>query len=146
MYVSELVTRTYRPRSKHALTAPEIVASLRPINKLRSAKREHFLAILLDTRQHAIRIETISIGSLTASIVHPREVFREAIVNGAASIILVHNHPSGDPEPSQEDRAITKRLVEVGELIGIGVLDHIIVAKGGFISFSILGLIPSNKK
>jgi DNA repair protein RadC len=77
----------------------------------------------------------VSRGSLAASIVHPREVFRTAIVASAASMILVHNHPSGDPEPSEEDLSITKRLVEVGELVGIGVLDHVILgARGAFVS------------
>lgn len=79
-------------------------------------------------------IETISIGSLNASIVHPREVFKPAIVNSAASVILTHSHPSGDPEPSEEDVSITKRLVQAGELLGIGVLDHVIVASRGVVS------------
>jgi DNA repair protein RadC len=80
--------------------------------------------------------ETVSIGSLNASIVHPREVFKPAVIQSAASIIiLVHNHPSGDPEPSEEDSSITKRLVECGELLGIQVLDHVIVASRGVVSF-----------
>jgi len=78
--------------------------------------------------------ETVSIGSLNASIVHPREVFKPAVIASAASIVLVHNHPSGDPEPSEEDLAITKRLVEAGELLGIAVLDHVIVASRGVVS------------
>lgn len=81
----------------------------------------------------------VSRGSLNASIVHPREVFRPAIVGSAASIILVHNHPSGDPEPSEEDLAITRRLVQVGELHGIPVLDHVVVAKAGFVSLRARG-------
>jgi DNA repair protein RadC len=76
----------------------------------------------------------ISRGSLNASIVHPREVFRPAILASAASIILVHNHPSGDPDPSEEDLSITRRLVQVGELVGIGVLDHVVIAKRGSVS------------
>ena len=80
-------------------------------------------------------IETISIGSLNASIVHPREVFLPAVRASAAAIVLVHNHPSGDAEPSEEDLTITKRLVECGELLGIGVLDHVIIAARGLVSF-----------
>ena len=78
--------------------------------------------------------ETVSIGSLNASIVHPREVFRPAVVASAAATVLVHNHPSGDPEPSEEDLSITKRLVEAGEVLGITVLDHVIVAGRGVVS------------
>jgi DNA repair protein RadC len=81
------------------------------------------------------RRETVSIGSLNASIVHPREVFLPAIQHSAASLVLVHNHPSGDPEPSEEDLSITRRLIEVGDLVGIGVLDHVIVAARGSVSF-----------
>ncbi len=108
--------------------------------KLRGKKKEHFLALLLDTRGHVIKVSEISIGSLDASIVHPREVFREAMSVSAASVILVHNHPSGDPEPSNEDIQITKRLVEVGELVGIEVLDHVIVAGEKFTSLKRKGL------
>jgi DNA repair protein RadC len=78
--------------------------------------------------------ETVSIGSLNASIVHPREVFQPAILHSAASVILVHNHPSGDPEPSDEDLSITRRLVQVGEIVGIAVLDHVVVASRGVVS------------
>ena len=80
-------------------------------------------------------VETVSVGSLNASIVHPREVFKPAVIQSAASVVLVHNHPSGDPEPSEEDISITKRLVEAGELLGIGVLDHVIIASRGTVSF-----------
>jgi DNA repair protein RadC len=81
-----------------------------------------------------MRRAMISRGSLNASICHPREIFRPAIVASAASIVLVHNHPSGDPEPSEEDLSITKRLVQVGELLGIAVLDHVIIARHGSVS------------
>lgn len=96
-------------------------------NKLKGKKREHFIALSLDTRNHLIGIHTISIGSLDSSIVHPREVFKEAITSSAASVIFVHNHPSGDPTPSDDDIKLTKRLVDVGEIMGIEVLDHIII-------------------
>jgi DNA repair protein RadC len=89
---------------------------------------------LLNALHEVMAIETISIGSLNVSIVRPREVFRPAIINSAASVVLVHSHPSGDPEPSEEDVSITKRLVQAGELLGIQVLDHVIVASRGVVS------------
>ena len=99
------------------------------------ARREHFVVLLLNARHEMQRREVVSIGSLNACIVHPREVFLPAILHSAASVVLVHNHPSGDPEPSEEDLSITRRLVEVGELVGIGVLDHVIVGTRGLVSF-----------
>ncbi|MGQ9657992.1 MAG: RadC family protein [Fimbriimonadales bacterium] len=97
-------------------------------------KREHFLAVLLDTKNRVLRIETISIGTLDSSLVHPREVYRAAVREGAACWIAVHNHPSGDPTPSPEDIAITKRLKEAGELLGIVLLDHLIIGDGNYTS------------
>jgi len=88
----------------------------------------------LDTRNHLINTQTISIGSLDSSIVHPREVFKEAISSTAASVIFAHNHPSGDPTPSEDDIKLTKRLVEAGEILGIEVLDHIIICDKDYIS------------
>lgn len=134
MYVCELTKRFYRGKKPREIRGPDdVVAFVGP--KLRKEQREHFLVLLLNARHEVIGKETVSIGSLNASIVHPREVFRSAIVNSAASIIACHNHPSGDAEPSEEDIAITKRLVQVGELIGIAVLDHVIVASRGVVSF-----------
>jgi DNA repair protein RadC len=92
------------------------------------------VVLLLNARHELQGRETVSIGSLNASIVHPREVFQPAILHSAASVVLVHNHPSGDPEPSEEDLSITRRLVQVGDLVGIGVLDHVIVAARGVVS------------
>lgn len=89
--------------------------------------REYFVAIYLDRKGNVNAYETISIGSLDSTIVHPREVFKTAILTSSASIILAHNHPSGDPTPSKEDLNVTRRLVEVGELIGISVIDHVII-------------------
>jgi DNA repair protein RadC len=109
--------------------------------RLAYAKKEHFKALLLSTRGGLIRIAEISVGSLDASIVHPREVFSEAIGSGAASVIFAHNHPSGDPEPSPEDVSITGRLVKVGELVGIDVLDHVIIAGTRFVSMKRKGLL-----
>ena len=107
--------------------------------KLRAESREHFLVLLLNARHECVAVETVSIGSLNASIVHPREVFRPAMLASAASIIVAHNHPSGDPEPSQEDLDITKRLAQVGELLGIGLLDHVVIAKRGVVSLRARG-------
>ncbi|MBI4296856.1 MAG: DNA repair protein RadC [Chloroflexi bacterium] len=108
--------------------------------RLSDKKKEYFLAILLDTRNQLIKAAAISIGSLDTSIVHPREVFKEAISASASSVIFVHNHPSGDPEASADDIKLTKRLVEVGELVGIEVLDHIIIGGKKYISMKRRGL------
>lgn len=102
--------------------------------RLKGKKREHFLTLLLDTRNRLIRVATVSMGSLDSSIVHPREVFKEAISASAASVIFVHNHPSGDAEPSEDDIELTRRLVEAGKVLGIVVLDHVIVGDGVFVS------------
>lgn len=111
---------------KPAIKTPEDVAELL-MEQMRHLDREHFVVLLLDTKNQFLHQETISVGSLNASIVHPRELFKHAIIKSAAAVILVHNHPSGDPTPSTEDLLITKRLAEVGELMGITVLDHIII-------------------
>jgi DNA repair protein RadC len=102
--------------------------------RLRDAPHERFLVLLLDGRHRVLREATASQGTLTASLVHPREVFRPALREGAAAVILVHNHPSGDPTPSREDREVTERLVQVGEILGVPVLDHVIVAERGYVS------------
>jgi DNA repair protein RadC len=101
---------------------------------LRYLQKEHFVCLFLNTKNHVIGQETLSMGSLNASIVHPREVFRAAIKRSSASIICVHNHPSGDPTPSPEDIQMTARLVEAGQIIGIEVLDHIILGDQKFVS------------
>lgn len=100
-----------------------------------ASKKEHFFALHLNTRHMVIREDLVSIGSLSASIVHPREVFRMAITESAASLILVHNHPSGDPTPSDDDIRITLRLAEVGDLVGIPVVDHVVLGDATFYSF-----------
>lgn len=109
--------------------------------RFRDRKKEHFMALLLDGKNRIIREVQISEGSLNQSIVHPREVFSPAIRESAAAIILVHNHPTGDPSPSREDIAITQRLKEAAEITGVGILDHIIVGDGSFVSFSARGLL-----
>jgi DNA repair protein RadC len=105
------------------------------LKDLRNNKKEHFIIFYLDSRNQEIKIEIISVGSLNANLVHQREVFEPAVRNLAAQIILTHNHPSGDPEPSEDDVEMTKRFVESGKILGIEVIDHIIIAKTGFISF-----------
>lgn len=110
------------------------------MEQLRYLQKEHFVCLFLNTKNHIIAQETLSIGSLNASIVHPREVFRAAIKCGSASMICIHNHPSGDPTPSPEDISMTRRLCEVGEIVGIDVLDHIIIGDGEFISLKEQGL------
>lgn len=102
---------------------------------IRALNREHFVGFYLNSRHQVLRREIISIGSLNASIVHPREVFLPAVALSAASVILAHNHPSGDPTPSEEDLAITRRLVEAGRLLGIELLDHVVVARDAYSSF-----------
>ncbi|MEO0091211.1 MAG: DNA repair protein RadC [candidate division WOR-3 bacterium] len=111
------------------------------LKDVRGLKKEHFIIFYLDVRNQEIKREIISIGSLNASLVHPREVFDPAIRHSAAQIILAHNHPSDNPEPSDDDLAITKRLVEAGKILGIEIIDHIIVAKSRFYSFKENGLI-----
>ncbi len=103
--------------------------------------REHFIVASLDTKNQPVSINVCHIGSLNASIVHPREVMKSAILSNAASIIVGHNHPSGLPEPSREDIEVTKRLAEAGKIIGIDVLDHIIVGDESFISLKEKGYI-----
>lgn len=100
-----------------------------------SLKKEHFKAVFLDSRKRIIKDETIFIGSLNASIIHPREIFQAALEEGAAAVILLHNHPSGNPEPSDDDIEITKQLVKAGEILGIEVLDHIVIGNKRYFSF-----------
>jgi DNA repair protein RadC len=108
---------------------------------IKDKAKEHFKLILLNPRNKIIGISTISIGTLNASLVHPREVFKDAITHSAASVVLAHNHPSGDPEPSEDDITITKRLIEAGKILGIEVADHVVISKSGFFSFKEKNLI-----
>lgn len=111
------------------------------LKDIRDNKKEHFVIFYLDSRNQEIQREIISVGSLNANLVHPREVFEPAVRHLVAQIIVAHNHPSGDTEPSEDDLVITKRLVESGKILGIEILDHIIITKTGFISFKEKGLI-----
>lgn len=109
--------------------------------RFRDRRKEYFIALLLDGKNRIIHEEQVSEGSLNQSIVHPREVFNRAVKDSAAAVILVHNHPSGDPAPSREDREITRRLKEAGDVLGIRVLDHIIIGDGTYFSFVESGLL-----
>lgn len=103
--------------------------------------KENFVALHLDAKNRIICYDTVSIGSLNASIVHPREVYKAALLSSAAAVIFIHNHPSGDTAPSREDIEITKRLKDAGELLGIRVLDHLIVGETGYYSFANDGIL-----
>jgi DNA repair protein RadC len=131
---------THRDGRRPVINAPnDLVPLLKP--QLDALDQETFNVALLNTKNELLRIVPVSQGTLSGSLVHPRETFRAAIVEGCYSVILVHNHPSGDPEPSQEDISVTRNLADAGRIIGIRVLDHIIIAKNGFRSLKDLGVI-----
>lgn len=121
------------------ISGPDDVFEL--LDHLRFEKKEHFVAILLDTKNNVLRVAPIHVGTLDMSVVGPREVFREAIRDGAASIIVAHNHPSGDPTPSPEDLEVTRTLAQVGKLLDIPVVDHVIIGQRRPYSFSTHGLL-----
>lgn len=103
--------------------------------RLQGLDREHFQVMLLNTKNALLGIETVSIGTLSSSLVHPREVFKQAIKRSASAIILVHNHPSGSCEPSRQDKTVTEQIVKAGEIVGIEVIDHIIIGENCYYSF-----------
>ncbi|MGE7759041.1 RadC family protein [Peribacillus sp. NPDC097895] len=120
-------------QDRYVIRSPEDGANY-CMEEMRFLSQEHFVCLYLNTKNQVLQKTTVFIGSLNASIVHPREVFKEAFKRSAASIICLHNHPSGDPSPSREDIEVTKRLVECGKIIGIEVLDHIIIGEHKYIS------------
>ena len=120
--------------SDKKITSPKDIADIF-IPLLKDELKEKFMVVCLNSANKIIKIETISVGSLNSSVVHPREIFKAAIENSSASIILIHNHPSGNPEPSNEDIAITKKLIEAGKILDIPVFDHLIIAANLFTSF-----------
>ncbi|MCA1021733.1 DNA repair protein RadC [Halobacillus litoralis] len=122
-----------KPVERYMIRSPEDGADF-IMEEMRDLKQEHFICLFLNTKNQVLHRQTIFIGSLNASIVHPREVFKEAVKRSAASIICAHNHPSGDPTPSQEDIQVTQRLKECGKMIGIELLDHIVIGDRTFIS------------
>jgi len=124
---------TFKQEEPYIVRSPEDGADY-VMEEMRGLKQEHFVALFLNTKNQIIHRQTIFIGSLNASIVHPREIFREAVKRSCASIICAHNHPSGDPTPSKEDIQVTRRLVESGKMIGIEVLDHLVIGDRKFIS------------
>jgi len=128
----------YRGDEPYAVRAPGDAARLL-MDEMRSLDREEFRVLLLDAKNRVIGVELVSIGTLTASLIHPREGLKAAIIKSAASIILVHNHPTGVPAPSREDIEITERFAEAGRVVGIEVLDHIIIGDGRFESLREMG-------
>ncbi|KHD35186.1 DNA repair protein RadC [Clostridium acetobutylicum] len=132
--------KAYKSFESVKITSPKEAANL-VMEQLRSFNKEHLYVIMLNTKNIVIKISDVSVGSLNSSIVHPREVYVEPILKHAASIILCHNHPSGDPKPSNEDLNITKRLYECSKFIGIELLDHIIIGDGIYISLKEEGLL-----
>jgi DNA repair protein RadC len=129
------------PATKRTIIQSPDDAALLMMDNMRYLDREHFKAILLNTKNQVLAVETISIGTLNSSVVHPRELFKVAIKKSSANIILVHNHPSGDPTPSREDIDITRRIQEGGEILGISVLDHLIIGDNKFVSLKSKGII-----
>src|SRR5690625_1615920 len=125
--------RQYTPEDRYVIRSPQDGANY-VMESMRYLNQEHLAALFLDTKNQIIHKQTIFIGGLNSSIVHPREIFREAVKRSAASIICVHNHPSGDPTPSKEDVHVTKRLVEAGKVMGIELLDHIIIGNRKYTS------------
>lgn len=125
---------------RYVIRSPEDGANY-VMEDMRFLSQEHFVCLYLNTKNQVLHRQTIFIGSLNASIVHPREVFKEAFRRSAASMICIHNHPSGDPTPSREDIEVTKRLVECGKMIGIELLDHIIIGDHKFVSLKEKGYV-----
>ncbi|GBC99117.1 hypothetical protein HRbin17_01638 [bacterium HR17] len=128
--------RTERPLVHAPADAARLVMS-----EMRYLDREHLKVILLNIRNQVLDVVTVSVGTLSASLAHPRECFKEAIRQSAAAVIFVHNHPSGDPTPSPEDIALTRQLVDAGRLLGIEVLDHLVIGDGTFVSLRERGLL-----
>lgn len=126
------------PDKRYAIRSPKDAASLLMAD-MSSLKQENFVVLFLNVKNQVIHQQTIFIGSLNASIVHPREIFREAVKRSAASIICAHNHPSGNPNPSPEDIEVTQRLTDAGKIMGIEVLDHVIIGDHQFVSLKELG-------
>ncbi len=130
----------FSEEGRPSIGGPQDVSNLL-MPELRYQKKEHLKSILLNTKNRVLAIKTVSVGDLSSSIVHPREVYKDAVIASAASIIVAHNHPSGDPTPSAEDVAVTKRLIQSGEIMGIDLLDHIVLGDGTFVSLKERGLI-----
>ena len=137
----ELAKRALDVNDTNLPTIGDAKDALAQLTDLRNLKKEHFVALYINARNKLIHKELISVGTLTANLVHPREVFEPAMVRASTEIIVAHNHPSGDPEPSGADLEITKRLIEAGKILGIKVLNHLIITKENYFSFKDKGLI-----
>lgn len=143
MAMFEIFRRTNKLKKqgyKQKITCAEDVFN-RYVDQLQDKQKEHFHALYLNTKNHVIADQLVSKGTLNASLIHPREVFKKAIQSSANSLILVHNHPSGDPTPSKEDEVVTKNMVNAGELLGITILDHVIIGKETYMSMKESGVI-----
>jgi len=141
-WVTTRLLRESGPWYSPSITRPDAVVSL--VNEyldLENADREHFVVLCLDRKNQVTAVQVVSIGSLSSTVVHPREVFKTAVLTGSASVIVVHNHPSGDPGPGSEDIAVTKQLVEAGKILGIELLDHVIIGNRQFWSMRGMGQI-----
>jgi len=123
----ELGSRLFKEKEKEEVYINSTADIVKECSNLKDLKKESFVVLCLDGRNRLLRKETVSIGTLNASLVHPREVFKPAIEVSAASVIIVHNHPSGDPEPSREDIKVSNQIVKAGEILGIPVVDHVII-------------------
>ena len=128
-----LASESDRPRPRFRSSA-DAAAHFTPL--MRDSKREVFRIAMLDSAHRLVKAKTVTVGTLNLALVHPREVFREAVVESAAGLVLLHNHPGGDPAPSEEDTRLTRQLVHAGEAVGIPVLDHIIIGDGRYFSFA----------
>jgi DNA repair protein RadC len=139
MKIRVMIVREGRPTEAELASPQAVFQFMKP--KCRRLDREHFWRIDLDARSRVLGYEVVSVGTISASLVHPREVFKGAILNNAAACIIAHNHPSGDTTPSAEDKDATRRIQRAGELMGIPLLDHMILADKSFFSFKESGLI-----
>ncbi len=135
----ELSRRLLKDKQTEILLSPRDVWE--NLHDIRDNKKEHFIVFYLDARNQKIQREIISIGILNANLIHPREVFEPAILHTAAQILIAHNHPSGEIKPSDDDIAVTKRLVEAGKILGIEIVDHVIVSQNSFLSLKCEGLL-----
>lgn len=135
----ELGKRTYQDKKTTLVMTPQHVAQ--SLHDICASKKEHLIVFFLNTRNQMIAKETVSIGTVDASIVHPREVFEPAIKHTASQILIAHNHPSGDPTPSAEDHLVTKRMLEAGKILGIDLVDHVIVTRDSYYSYRENGVI-----
>lgn len=135
----ELGKRLLKGKKSTLLISPKDVWE--NLKDIREHRKEHFIVFYLDVRNQEIQRDTISVGTLNSSLIHPREVFEPAICHNAAQILIAHNHPSGDSTPSEDDLEVTKRLVSAGKILGIEIVDHVIVTKNAFVSLKCEGLL-----